>query len=99
MKLILFSLTGIAAVSCVGCAASPYDFPNPTMVGAEQGYSMTGYMATDDPQVVRERLEKRMEGLCPNGVKFVDLTTRRADAAIGTKILNYEAVMKCTPAL
>lgn len=85
---------GTGMLACLGgCAASPYDFPMPTMIGNEQGYSMTGFMATADEGVVRERLEKRMR--CPNGVNFVSLKTTRADNAIGTKMLHYNAVMKC----
>lgn len=80
-------------VTLGGCAATPYDFPVPVLIGEEQGVSMTGYMATDDEMVVRGRLEDRMK--CPNGLDIVSLKTTRADNAVGTHILHYSAIMKC----
>jgi hypothetical protein len=87
---------GVVAVLLVtlgGCAATPYDFRVPILIGDEQGVSMTGYMATDDEKVVRGRLEDRMK--CPSGLDIVGLKTTRADNAVGTHILHYSAVMKC----
>jgi hypothetical protein len=84
-------------LNLTGCATTPYDFPVPVMVGNEQGVSMTGYMATDDEAVVRRRLEERMR--CPAGLDIVSLETVRADNKVGTRILQYRAIMKCrTPA-
>lgn len=76
-----------------GCAASPYDFAVPVMVDGAQATSMTGYMATDDEAVVRERLAGRMG--CPGEVEFLSLETQRADNALGTHILHYDVVMRC----
>lgn len=81
------------AIATAGCAATPYDFPVPTMIGDRQGVSMTGFMKTDSEDEVRRRLTKRMR--CPNGVEFASLTTARADNRLGTHILRYQAVMRC----
>jgi hypothetical protein len=86
-------LTGVLALTLAGCAVSPYDFPMPTMIGNEQGVSMTGFMATASEDEVRRRLSKRMA--CPHGTDFAALETRRADNRMGTKILHYRAVLKC----
>lgn len=88
MLLALFTTLG-------ACATTPYDFPVPVMIGDEQGVSMTGFMATDDEMVVRERLAGRMK--CPHGLDIVSLKTARADNAVGTHILHYSAIMKCKP--
>lgn len=85
---------GMAAAAMLsGCAASPYDFPVPVLVEGQQAVSMTGFMATDDEAVVRERLAKRMR--CPGAVEFISLETQRADNAMGTHILNYRVIMRC----
>ncbi|QYU70753.1 hypothetical protein J4558_11835 [Leptolyngbya sp. 15MV] len=54
---------------------------------------MTGFMATDDEAVVRDRLAKRMN--CPGEVAFLSLITQRADNAVGTRILKYDVIMRC----
>ena len=79
-----------------GCAASPWDFPVPVMVGNQQGTSMTGFMATSEEAEVRRRLTERMK--CPGTLDFASLETQRADATIGTRMLHYKAVMVCRPA-
>ncbi|MBW6530537.1 hypothetical protein KZ820_07290 [Sphingomonas sp. RRHST34] len=76
-----------------GCAATPWDFPVPTMIGDKQGVSMTGFMKTDSEDEVRRRLTERMR--CPHDLEFASLTTRRADNKLGTHILQYQAVMRC----
>lgn len=86
----------VIATLTAGCAASPWDFPVPVMVGNLQGTSMTGFMATDSEAEVRRRLVKRMK--CPGALEFVSLATERADTRIGTKILHYKAVMLCRAA-
>ena len=83
----------LAGVVLAGCTTSPYDFPVPVMVDGKEATSMTGYMATDDEAVVRERLAVRMG--CPGNAEFLSLVTRRADNAVGTHILHYNAVMRC----
>ena len=80
-------------IATAGCAATPYDFPVPTMIGDRQGVSMTGFMKTDSEDEVRRRLTDRMR--CPDGVEFASLTTARADNRLGTHILRYKAVMRC----
>lgn len=85
--------TLVAALLLAACAASPYDFPTPTLIGTEPGYAMTGYMATDSEAEVRARLEKRID--CPAGVDIVSLVTTRADNRLGAHILKYDAIMKC----
>ena len=92
MKRILVAMIAGAALSA--CAASPYDFPVPVLVDGERATSMTGFMATDDEAVVRERLAKRMR--CPREIEFLSLETQRADNAVGTHILKYDAVMRCS---
>jgi hypothetical protein len=81
-------LTGVFALTLAGCAASPYDFPVPTMIGNEQGISMTGFMATASEDEVRRRLSKPMA--CPHGTDFAALETQRAD--------NNMAQRSCTTA-
>ena len=83
----------LLAVTLSACAPSPYDFGMPVLVDGKQATSMTGYMATDDENVVRERLAKRLR--CPGEVEFLSLETRRADNAVGTRILHYNVVMRC----
>ncbi len=85
----------LLATLVAGCAASPWDFPVPVMVGNQQGTSMTGFMATTDEAEVRRRLTERMN--CPGTLDFASLETQRADAKIGTKMLHYKAVMVCRP--
>jgi hypothetical protein len=88
----IFAL-GFAGLLISGCAASPYDFPVPVMIDGHQATSMTGYMATADDAVARERLSKKMA--CPTRTEFVSLETVRADNAVGTPILQYRAIMRC----
>lgn len=82
-------------VGAGGCAQSAYDFPVATMIGEQRGYSMTGYVGTADEAVAREEVIKRLQGVCPKGADIVDFKSDRADAAIGTKILRYEALATC----
>jgi hypothetical protein len=96
LKRPLRALPAVFALALAGCATSPYDFPVPVMVGNEQATSMTGFMATADEAVVRQRLAARMH--CPAGVDFVSLETARADNRVGTKIVQYRAVLKCRSA-
>lgn len=79
----------------MGCVQGAYDFPVATMVGQQRGYSMTGYVKSSDEAVARPKILRRLEGVCPHGADLVDLKTTRADAAIGTKILRYEAIATC----
>lgn len=76
-----------------GCATTPWDFPVPVMVDGRQATSMTGYMATDDEAVVRQRLAERMR--CPGALEFISLETQRADNKMGTHILAYRVIMRC----
>jgi hypothetical protein len=88
---ITIALTASALLTA--CTTSPYDFPVPVLVDGKEATSMTGYMATDDEAVVRKRLAQRMG--CPGHAEFLSLVTRRADNAVGTHILHYNAVMRC----
>lgn len=85
----------LVALVASGCTQSVYDFPVPTLVGDQRGYSMTGYIATADETVARQRVIDRFRGACPNGANIVDFKSERADAIIGTKILRYEALATC----
>ena len=83
------------ALLATACTQSVYDFPVPTMIGTQRGYSMTGYIATANEDVARQKVVERMRGVCPGGANIVDFKAQRADAAIGTKILRYEALATC----
>lgn len=85
----------ILSLPIAACAQSVYDFPVPTMIGDQRGYSMTGYINTADESVARQKVMERLRGVCPKGAKIKDFKTLRADAAIGTKILRYEALATC----
>jgi hypothetical protein len=76
-----------------GCAASPWGFPVPTMIGDEQGVAMTGIIKASTEEDVRRRLAEKMK--CPDRLHVASLTTERADNALGTKMLLYKAVMRC----
>lgn len=89
------ALASVLVSTLAGCAASPYDFPQPAMIGNQRGYSMTGFVGTGDADTAREKIERRLEGVCPKGATIVDLKTDRTDAAIGTKIMRYEALVTC----
>ena len=86
------TLVAALLMTLAGCAATPYDFPVPVMVGDAQAVSMTGYVATDDEAAVHRRLEERMK--CPQGLEIVSLETARADNRIGTHILQYRAIIE-----
>ncbi|MBB4152737.1 hypothetical protein GGQ80_000613 [Sphingomonas jinjuensis] len=88
--------TLMLAIATTACAATPWNFPVPTMIGDQQGVSMTGFMKTDSEAEVRRRLAERMK--CPGQLDFASLVTQRADNAVGTKILQYRAVMRCVGA-
>lgn len=90
--------TGFMALvlATTGCAASPWGFPVPTMIGNEQGVAMTGVMKAKSEADVRRKLADKMH--CPDRLRFASLTTERADNALGTKMLFYKAVMKCDAA-
>lgn len=85
----------VPALMLIGCAQGAYDFPIATMVGQQRGYSMTGYVKSAEEEAARPKILRRLEGVCPHGANIVDLKTTRADAAIGTKILRYEALATC----
>lgn len=85
----------LSALILTGCVQSAYDFPVATMVGQQRGYSMTGYVKSAEEATARPKILRRLEGVCPHGADIVDLKTTRADAAIGTKILRYEALVTC----
>lgn len=86
---------GLPTLILTGCAQSAYDFPVATMVGQQRGYSMTGFVKSAEEATARPKILRRLEGVCPHGADIVDLKTTRADAAIGTKILRYEALATC----
>jgi hypothetical protein len=56
---------------------------------------MTGYVRAADEHTARTKIEARLGTVCPSGVDFVDFKAMRADAAIGTKIMRYEAIALC----
>ncbi len=89
----LWGLIVAGAVGLSGCAASPYDFPVPTVINGQKAYAMTGFVKAADEDGVRARLSQRLH--CPNGLQILDLRTARADNAVGTKIMHYDAILKC----
>lgn len=90
-------LAALAAIlGTAACAASPWGFPVPTMIGDEQGVAMTGVIKARSEEEVRRRLAENLK--CPDRLRFASLTTEPADNALGTKMLLYKAVMKCDDA-
>jgi hypothetical protein len=84
--------TGLLA----GCAASPYDFPQPATIGDQHGYSMIGFVKTNTEEVMKERISHRAPLVCPHGVNY---TSIKFD---GTGVhplgaVRYEALFTCKP--
>ena len=89
-----------AATGCLlaitGCATSPYDFPQPVMVGEQHGYSMMGYVKKDAEEVMRDRIAKRAIMACRWGVNYTSI--KFDDTGIhplGAE--RYEAMFTCKP--
>jgi hypothetical protein len=86
-----------------GCAATPWDFPVPTMIGDKQGVSMTGFMKTDSeagvlPQHLLHRfgvaLRRHLDELAQQHLDPRHVTTpfRRVDRDAFVEQLAHERV-------
>lgn len=79
-----------------GCAASPYDFAQPVMVGSEHAYSMIGFVKKNTEEIMKMRISHRAPLVCPRGFDYISI---KFD---GTGIhpmgaVRYEALFTCKP--
>jgi hypothetical protein len=79
-----------------GCAASPYDFPQPAMIGDQHGYSMIGFVKKNTEEIMKERISRRAPLVCPHGVHYTSITFD--DTGVHPMgAVRYEALFACKP--
>ena len=86
--------TALVGLFLTGCAASPYDFPQPAVIGEQRGYSMIGFVKKDSVDVMKSRISRRAPLVCPRGVNYVDIKfDDSAPHPMGA--VRYEALFTC----
>ena len=88
-------LLGAATLS--GCAATPYDFPNPLITpDGGRGYGMTGFVSyTSDRTKAEEVVTARLEAACGGEVRILRLDMADATSRAGVPHVRYDAVGEC----
>lgn len=77
----------------LAACASPYDFPQPTMIADQQGYSMIGFVKKNTEEVMKERISRRAPLVCPHGLNYISI---KFDDT-GGSTMRYEALFTCKP--
>lgn len=89
---------GASAISILfaGCATSPYDFAQPTVISGKSAYTMTGFVKVNTEEVMRERIAKRAIIACRWGVNYDSI--RFDDTGIHPLgATRYEVIFTCKP--
>jgi hypothetical protein len=86
------AIVGVSMLT--GCAASPYDFPQPTMIGDQYGYSMIGFVKKNTEEIMKDRISHRAPLVCPHGLNYIGIKfDDTGPHPMGS--VRYEALVTC----
>ena len=88
------TLAIVGAGTLSACGASPYDFPQPAMIGDQHGYSMIGFIKKNTEEVMKERISHRAPLVCPHGLNYASIKFDETGVhPMGA--VRYEALVTC----